>query len=499
MEPMTFLALAATVNCINSFIQGNLNRKTQDKRSQQLIKTRKQHDLWLMEQQDKRQYRKLDPLVDYDIEPGTTFVAVADYLPEKSIGSHIRISIEEMLRERAMAGFPIKVLGGGGCIRGDIRGEGMVKQLFFELCENLNEDIDSELLESINLVVCWGSVQPLMGRITPHISVFNMLNHSGELRTGSLSSIIRTNDSDESVQNIDLRLSENMREQLWKSVNFVSDTVSMLSCLQRAHELRNPFMADVLDQLNEDSKVQFKSMLLSYIAKYKKLNKGESSIQKIETYEKLLQASFEGKLPYSTFTKKTNALAKQKTAALGKSRLKGKKTDEVTRTKYISNGRLVLPDAIELMRKHFGSTGSRILHIAGAIPREKAARAKQSYANDIQSKEVLLLYDNTVFGSTKKGWLMTEKAIYSSGPISNDYPKNIIRKIEYKDVDINNLYYCDVDQLAIGITKKKKQWFLSPIFISTSKFIIIVEFFEELFSASFKQISKDNDNIPINL
>lgn len=470
MALTALLAVAASVNCLSSMYQNNLNRKTQAKRANQLIKTRKQHDLWVMEQQDKRLYRKLDPLVDYEIEPNTTFVAVADYLPEKSIGSHIRISIEEMLRERTIAGFPVKVLGGGGCIRGDIRGEGMVKQLFFELCEKLNDDSDSDLLGSVKLVVCWGAVQPLMGKITPHISMFNVLDHSGELRTGSLNSMLMNNGPEESIQSLDLRLSESMREQLWQSVNFTVDTVSMLTCLQRAFELKNPFMDDVLSQLDDTSKEQFKKLFLGFLDKYKQYEKDKSALQRIKEYERLLKANFEGDLKYSLFAQKTDAV------------ILTKEKEKVEEDQYIRNGRLVLPIAIELMKRHFNHKEVVNTFVTDDIPRDKKAGAKSKYASTLNTKDILLLDDVTVFGSAKSGWLLTEDAIYSSA-IASTYAKHTMK---YADIDLARVYY---DNERVAFRSKKKKWLVTPYY-SAATVVIFAEFFEELLSTKVKNMAK---------
>ncbi len=471
MPVTTLLAAAAAVNCLNSMYQSNLNRKTQAKRDQQLVKTRQQHDLWVMEQQDNRQYRKLDPLVDYEIEPNTTFVAVADYLPEKAIGSHIRISIEEMLRERSMMGFPVKVLGGGGCIRGDIRGEGMVKQLFFELCEKLENVPNVDLLGSVKLVVCWGSVQPLMGKISPHISVFNLLNHSGELRTGYLSGMILNDDSIATNQSIDLKLSMKMREQLWQSVNFTVDTVSMLSCLQRAYELKTPFLDDIVSQLDDKSQKQFQNMFFDFLKKYKQLSENKQSLQEIEKYEALLQANLDGKLSYLSFSQETE-----------NSSVSGMVEELVEDNVFIKEGKLILPKAEELMKRHFKPEDNNNIYITSNIPRDKKGGAKSKYALDIHTNDILLLKDDTLFGSAKNGWLLTDSAIYTSAQ-SVFHP---IQKLKYCDINLNDIRY-DSDKIAFR--SKTGMLLITPTYLAATV-TLFAEFFEELFSTKITRVEK---------
>ncbi len=471
MPVTTLLAAAAAVNCLNSMYQSNLNRKTQAKRDQQLVKTRQQHDLWVMEQQDNRQYRKLDPLVDYEIEPNTTFVAVADYLPEKAIGSHIRISIEEMLRERSMMGFPVKVLGGGGCIRGDIRGEGMVKQLFFELCEKLENVPNVDLLGSVKLVVCWGSVQPLMGKISPHISVFNLLNHSGELRTGFLSGMILNDDSLATDHSIDLKLSMKMREQLWQSVNFTVDTVSMLSCLQRAYELKTPFLDDIVSQLDDKSQKQFKNMFFDFLKKYKQLSENKQSLQEIEKYEALLQANLDGKLSYLSFLQETE-----------NSSISGMVEELVEDNVFIKEGKLILPKAEELMKMHFNPENIDRIYVTSNIPIEKKGGAKNKYALDLHTKDILLLNDITIFGSGKKGWLLTESAIYSSERAEF----RGVQKLKYCDINLNEIRY---DSNKIAFRSKTGMLLVAPAYSATTA-TLFAEFFEELFSIKIIRVEK---------
>jgi len=478
------LAAAAAVNCLNSIYQSNLNRKNQAKRDQQLEKTRKQHDLWVMEQQDKRQYRKLDPLVDYEIEPHTTYVAVADYLPEKAIGSHIRISIEEMLRERSQIGFPLKVLGGGGCLRGDIRGEGMVKQLFFELCEKAESTLEIDLLSTVNLVVCWGSVQPLMGKISPHISVFNMLDFTGELDTKYLDSIRAQDGGEQPGNTIDMQLSLRMREQLWQSVNFSVDTVSMLSCLQRAYHLKAPFNDDILSHLDEDSNVSMKKLLLGYVDGYMKADSNRKKGKAAKQYGAMLRSYFEGSVDYSAFLEQQERLVPESR------RVASSGSELVKESYFLEDGKLKKEKALKLMTKRFGDDGS--FKVGSRIQRKQLGGAKSKYAPEIHTDDVLMLYDVTLFDNGKKGWLLTDDGMYSSEQAELDGKKSL-SKLRYKDIDLKSsppFYKVKSSPPGIYFSSKGrwKEKFILSVY-DDSRLTLLSEFFEELLGVAVKQRS----------
>jgi len=478
------LAAAAAVNCANSIYQSNLNRKNQAKRDQQLAKTRKQHDLWVMEQQDKRQYRKLDPLVDYEIEPYTTYVAVADYLPEKAIGSHIRISIEELLRERSQIGFPLKVLGGGGCLRGDIRGEGMVKQLFFELCEKASDSLDADLLSTVNLVVCWGSVQPLMGKISPHISVFNMLDFTGELNTRFLDSLISVNEQEHLSNTIDMQLSLKMREQLWKTVNFTVDTVSLLSALQRVYELRAPFDEDVLSLLDSDSSEQIRQMIIGSLERFKESWEEHTDPDTVGKYIASLKSNIDGKMGYNEFVETTISSTTDVVTT------NSSEQEEYDTDMYLNEGKLVRSKAIELMKDHFSSFTDIFVH--GSIPTSKIGGAKSKYASSIRTKDALLLYDGTVFGSAKNGWLMTDEAIYTSDALTDiQLAGSGLRTTQvmyYYELSVNHGYSVkEWGTSGIALTSNDGEVLLMNI-PDTAKVVLVAEFLEELFGITIERV-----------
>lgn len=54
------------------------------------------------------------------------------------------------------------------------------------------------------------------------------------------------------------------------------------------------------------------------------------------------------------------------------------------------------------------------LHIAPDIPEKKLTKAIKSYAKDMLPEQALAMWDSTVFGSGKKGFIITERIFYYS-------------------------------------------------------------------------------------
>lgn len=64
------------------------------------------------------------------------------------------------------------------------------------------------------------------------------------------------------------------------------------------------------------------------------------------------------------------------------------------------------------IRRLLGDTRDSSLYIGEAIPQTKLTNALTSYAPSVPRADVLLLYDNTVFGGSKDGLLLTTSAVH---------------------------------------------------------------------------------------
>jgi hypothetical protein len=64
---------------------------------------------------------------------------------------------------------------------------------------------------------------------------------------------------------------------------------------------------------------------------------------------------------------------------------------------------------IQLALKDFSDSH---VYVGQAVPADKLANAIGSYARDVTRKDVLLFFDNTVFGGAKEGLLLTTAAVY---------------------------------------------------------------------------------------
>jgi hypothetical protein len=72
---------------------------------------------------------------------------------------------------------------------------------------------------------------------------------------------------------------------------------------------------------------------------------------------------------------------------------------------------------IDRIRGKFGKTTGT--YIAGTIPDTKLENARKTYAPDIPAGDVLMVYDDTVFGSAKDGFLLTTSGIYWRNSFEN--------------------------------------------------------------------------------
>jgi TIR domain len=66
---------------------------------------------------------------------------------------------------------------------------------------------------------------------------------------------------------------------------------------------------------------------------------------------------------------------------------------------------------VEKARKAFKG-GNNLVYFAGAIPLAKGTAATTAYAPQVPRKEIMLLYDSSIFGGAKSGVLLTTDAIY---------------------------------------------------------------------------------------
>lgn len=84
---------------------------------------------------------------------------------------------------------------------------------------------------------------------------------------------------------------------------------------------------------------------------------------------------------------------------------------------------------LEQIREVLGSFTDSYLHV-GSIPTAKLEAAIQTYGADVSAQDVLLLYDNTVWGGAKDGFFLTASSVHwhnmwGSGP----------RRLRYKEVE----------------------------------------------------------------
>ena len=105
------------------------------------------------------------------------------------------------------------------------------------------------------------------------------------------------------------------------------------------------------------------------------------------------------------------------------------------------------------------------------IPSKKLTNAKQKYAFEMGNDEdVVLLYDDTLFGTAKKGFLLTTKRLYS---------KNILEKEVFTDlVNIDTMIFkgeCDEETPKIFVGTVFGEIALSICFADGNVFVNALE------------------------
>ena len=111
------------------------------------------------------------------------------------------------------------------------------------------------------------------------------------------------------------------------------------------------------------------------------------------------------------------------------------------------------------------------------IPYKKLKNVQNSYAKGISIREVLILIDNTTFGSAKDGALFTDKAIYVHNMMSK------IQKYSYQDIRSVVFLPGMTSNLMINGVK-----FLETNFPSHTSMTMIAQMIEKIIKALNKPV-----------
>ncbi|HKY26640.1 MAG TPA: toll/interleukin-1 receptor domain-containing protein [Pyrinomonadaceae bacterium] len=90
-------------------------------------------------------------------------------------------------------------------------------------------------------------------------------------------------------------------------------------------------------------------------------------------------------------------------------------------------------ELVEEMKKSLEGLAGKSLFI-GTIPPKKLKNAINAYATQVAPEDVLLLYDDTVFGGAKDGFLLTADAVYwrnDGGDEADQFRYAEIRKVDF--------------------------------------------------------------------
>ncbi len=114
--------------------------------------------------------------------------------------------------------------------------------------------------------------------------------------------------------------------------------------------------------------------------------------------------------------------------------------------------------ALEVIRSLLGEFASESLFTADNLPHDKLANAFESYAPDVSVFEVLLLFDNSVFGGAKHGLILTANAVYWCNNNMAQAKKRLFSEIQI--VEYSSGFLWDgvmIDGAEIQVTKERPQ------------------------------------------
>ena len=98
-------------------------------------------------------------------------------------------------------------------------------------------------------------------------------------------------------------------------------------------------------------------------------------------------------------------------------------------------------DIKNLINKYSALVEDKHIYFAPNIPETKLQNALNSYASAVKYEEVLVLLDNTSFGSAKNGALLTDKRVYACNvDSSQDFAFKNIEAVTFIEGFISNIY-----------------------------------------------------------
>ena len=107
---------------------------------------------------------------------------------------------------------------------------------------------------------------------------------------------------------------------------------------------------------------------------------------------------------------------------------------------------------LEEIKKSLGGFTDKSLFV-GTIPPKKLNNAIAAYATEVSPQDVLLLYDNTVFGSAKDGLILTSEAVYWSNDGNPDGLRYAeIRKVDFLKYKISAGVILNEKEIAIQVS-----------------------------------------------
>lgn len=104
-------------------------------------------------------------------------------------------------------------------------------------------------------------------------------------------------------------------------------------------------------------------------------------------------------------------------------------------------------------------------HFWPNIPRKKLDNVLKSYAAGVQPSQVLLLVDNTVFGSAKDGAVLTPHQIIAHNPMEDPVRISLkdIQRVSLAEGLVSNIHINDSRFLELSIPEKQPMMMLTEM------------------------------------
>jgi hypothetical protein len=118
-----------------------------------------------------------------------------------------------------------------------------------------------------------------------------------------------------------------------------------------------------------------------------------------------------------------------------------------------------------IVKEYSAITIHNKFHFWPNIPRKKLDNVLKSYAEGVQPSQVLLLVDNTVFGSAKDGAVLTPNQMIAHNPMEDPVRISLkdIKRVSLAEGLVSNIHINDSRFLEMSIPEKQPMMMLAEM------------------------------------